>query len=105
MDMQSEVNKDRFASIPHKVLDSPAYIGASHRAKAMLMELCRQLTATNNGQLQLTSTWLSKRGWASHDSIQKARDELFKRGLIVRTRQGGLHRGPTLYGVPWRPIK
>jgi hypothetical protein len=102
--MQNNATNERFASIPHHVMDSVTYIRTSHRAKALLLELCRQLTASNNGQLQATTKWLKNRGWSSHKTIQQAKNELLKSGLITKTRNGGFQRGADLFGVSWRPI-
>jgi hypothetical protein len=93
-----------FSAVPHGVMDSNAFQGAGHPARSLLYELIRQLSGRNNGHLQLTSPWLKKRGWNSADVVQRAKDELLERGLIVLTRQGGLNSGPCLYGVTWLSI-
>lgn len=53
-----------YAAVPHKLLDSAAFIGATDRAKSLLYALMRQHNGSNNGRLQLTSKWLSEHGWA-----------------------------------------
>ena len=93
-----------YGAIPHTVLDSPAFMGAGHTAKALLFELMRQHTGINNGHYQLSFSWLKKRGWNSRDVIQRARSELIDRGLIIQTRYGGLNSGPSLYAVTWLQI-
>lgn len=90
--------------LPFELLDSAAFMGASHRATALLLELARQLNGRNNGHLQLTTSWLKKRGWGSVDQIQKAKYELIERGLTIQTKQGGLNVGASLYGVTWLQI-
>lgn len=47
-----------YTPVPHAVLDSVAFLGASNRAKAMLFELLRQHNGRNNGHLQLAVAWL-----------------------------------------------
>ncbi|TCJ16092.1 hypothetical protein EZJ19_05735 [Parasulfuritortus cantonensis] len=84
-------------------MDSVAFTGASHTAKALLLELGRQLNGRNNGHLQLTESWLIKRGW-SRNTPARARAELIERGLIVQTRQGGRNIGASLYAVTWLSI-
>jgi hypothetical protein len=93
-----------YTAIPHRVLDSEAFKGASHIAKSLLLELLRQHNGGNNGHLQLTQNWLKKRGWISGDTIQKAKQELLERGLIVQTKQGGLNIGPSFFALTWLPI-
>jgi hypothetical protein len=91
----------RYSAVPHTLLDSVAFMGASYRAKALLYELVRQLNGSNNGHLQLTTSWLKKRGWPNADAIQKAKLELIERQLIVKTRLGGLNAGPDMWAVTW----
>lgn len=93
-----------YTPTPHRMLDSQAYIGCSSRAKALLLELMRQHTGSNNGHLHLSNDWLARRGWTSRDQIAKAKAELIKRGLIVQTRQGGLRIGPSRFALTWLSI-
>jgi hypothetical protein len=94
-----------YAPFPHAVADSIAYQGARPAAKALLFELMRQHNGTNNnGHLHLSFLWLAKRGWTSRDVIQRARDELVARGLIVQTKQGGLNMGASRYALTWLPL-
>ncbi|MDP1734277.1 MAG: hypothetical protein Q8L44_07940 [Sulfuritalea sp.] len=93
-----------YTPLVHVVLDSVALMGASHTARSLLLELMRQHTGSNNGRLHLAQGWLRKRGWKSGDTIQRAKVELLKRGLIVQTRQGGLNTGPCLFALTWLPI-
>lgn len=100
----SEGVSGRYSAIPHSVLDSVAFMGASHPARSLLFELLRQHDGKNNGHLHLATSWLSKRGWASADGIQKAKVEALERGLIIKTREGGLNIGPDRYALTWLPI-
>lgn len=94
-----------FSAIPHRVLDSVAFKGAGHIAKALLFELIRQVNGANNGRLQLSYEWLTKeRGWKSRDTIKRAQLELVERGLVIETRKGGLNKGVALFAVTWLPI-
>jgi len=99
-----EAARGAYSALPHAILDSPAYTGASIAAKALLCELLRQHNGVNNGRFHLVHTWLAKRGWASKSIVEKARDELLTRGLIIQTKQGGLFIGPTWFAVTWLPI-
>ena len=93
-----------YGAIPHAVMDGVAFKGASYPAKALLFELMRQHCGKNNGHLQLSFSWLQGRGWKSRDVIQRARDELIQRGLLIQTRQGGLNIGASRYAVTWLVI-
>lgn len=94
----------RYAAIPHSLLDSVAFMGASHPARSLLYELMRQLDGKNNGQLHLSANWLKDRGWRSKGGMQKAKIEALARGLIIKTREGGLNAGPDRYALTWLPI-
>lgn len=96
--------KGLYSGIPVAVMDSPAFIGASHRAKALLFEVMRQHTGSNNGHLQLAMSWLKKRGWPSADQVNETTAELIERNLIVQTRQGGLNIGPSRFALSWHHI-
>lgn len=90
--------------IPHAMLDSLAFTGASDRAKAFLFALIRQHNGVNNGRLQLTGDWLSKHGFPSAGMNIKSRNELIERGLIIQTRMGGLNSGCNWFALTWLPI-
>jgi hypothetical protein len=93
-----------YGAIPHAVLDSTAFKGASYPAKALLFDLIRQHSGNNNGHLHLSFSWLASRGWKSRDVIQRARGELMQRGLLIQTRQGGLNLGASRYALTWLHI-
>ncbi len=100
----AETISGRYSAVPHSLLDSVAFMGASHPTRSLLFELIRQHSGSNNGHLQLATSWLSKRGWASAGGIQKSKQEALERGLIVKTKEGGLNTGPDLYALTWLPI-
>lgn len=93
-----------YGAIPHAVLDSTAFKGASYPVKALLFDLMRQHSGNNNGHLHLSFSWLASRGWKSRDVIQRARAELIERGLLIQTRQGGLNIGASRYALTWLHI-
>lgn len=93
-----------FSGIPHAVLDSQAFIGATDKAKSLLFALIRQVNGKNNGHLHLTDKWLRAQGWTSTSQNKKARDELLARGLIVQTYRGGLNSGCDKFAVSWLDI-
>lgn len=93
-----------YSAVPHDVQDSAAYKEASHTAIHLLHDLTRQHNGVNNGHLHLAAGWLKNRGWRSADVIQRAKQELADRGLIIKTRSGGLNSGPDLWALNWLPI-
>lgn len=93
-----------YTAVPHKLLDSAAFIGATDRAKSLLFALIRQHNGINNGRFQLTDKWLAEHGWPSKELNAKARAELIERDLIIQTRRGGLNSGCNWYALTWLPI-
>ena len=61
-----------FIALPWQVVDSPAYMGLSYPAKALLIEIDRQYVKDNNGRLLASRAYLLKRGWKSQDVISRA---------------------------------
>ena len=93
-----------YSAIPICVLDSAAFTLLSYPAKALLLEVMRQHNGSNNGHLHLTLSWLKTRGWNSNSVINRAREELLKHKLLIRTRLGGLNMGASQYALTWLSI-
>lgn len=92
-----------YVGIPISVLNSVAFMAASHTARSLLFEVMRQHNGRNNGHMHITLSWLKRRGWNSSDTITEAKKELIQRGLIVQTQQGGRTK-PSLFALTWLPI-
>lgn len=75
-------------ALPFSVLDSTAYLGLSHPAKALLLELARQYHRGDNGRMLLTDKYLGPRGWHSPAVIHRAKRELLEAELIFETVKG-----------------
>lgn len=90
-----------FVALPWVVLDSPAYLGLSHPARSLLIELARQLRGDNNGRLLLTMAHLKPRGWSSNDTIVRAKRELLESGLVYETCKGRRPSVAGWYAVTW----
>ena len=99
-----EAVQGRYCALPHSVLDSEAWRGCSPAARALLLELCRQHSGSNNGHLHLARSWLEPRGWKSPPVVNRLRDELMRLRLLAQTRHGGLRNGPHLFAVTWLPV-
>ena len=78
-----------FIALPWTVLDCPAYARLSHPARALLIEIARQLRRDNNGRLLVSIAHLNERGWKSRDVITRAKRELLAAGFIHETGYSG----------------
>ena len=93
--------RDPYAAIDHRVIDSKAYADLTFSARALLIQLARQLTVpNNNGRLQATHSYLADYGF-SENTISRGITELIAHGFLYRTRSGGYQRGAALYAVTW----
>jgi hypothetical protein len=90
-----------FLALPHAVLDSPAYIALSVHAKALLVEIGRQLGPYNNGSLLCSRAMMAPRGWKSNDMLTKAKRELIDAGLLFQTVMGQRPNKASWYAVTW----
>ena len=93
-----------FAALPWTVLDSAAYAGLSHPARALLLEFARQYVRDNNGRLLASVAYLSKRGWFSAGAIQKAKQELMAAGFIHETVMGHRPNKASWYAITWQTL-
>ena len=97
----------RYAGIPHDVMESASYCGASGNALKLLLELARQYNGYNNGDLSAAFSVLKSRGWRSKNTLKRCLDELLERRLIVKTREGWFSNPGArcaLYALTWHPI-
>lgn len=92
-----------YAAIEHRVIDSPAYASLSFSARALLLQIARQLNGSNNGHLQATLAYLKQYGF-SENTIQRGIADLIATGIIYRSRAGGYQQGPSKYAVTWLPL-
>jgi len=92
-----------YAAIEHRVIDSPAYASLTFSARALLLQIARQLNGTNNGHLQATHSYLNQYGF-SENTITRGIAELIATGILYRSRAGGYQQGPAKYAVTWLPI-
>src|SRR6218665_2481576 len=93
-----------FVALPWSVLDSRAYLGLSHPARALLLELARQLHGDDNGRLLLSRAHLLPRGWKSADVLQRAKQELLDAELVFETVKGQRPNKASWYAVTWHRL-
>lgn len=92
-----------FTRLPHAVQDSDNWKMCSATGIKLLLDIARQYRGNNNGDLCAALSLLRSRGWRSSDTVGTALRELRHYGLLLLTRQGGLHR-PSLYALTWHAI-
>jgi len=92
-----------FVQLPHAIFQSAEFAELSAFAVKLLLDLFIQYRGDNNGDF--TAAWkvMSKRGWSSRDTLDRALKMLLDNGWIIKTRQGGKHLC-NLFGVTWLPI-
>lgn len=94
----------RFLALPHTVLDSPAFLGLSFSGRALLIDVARQYSGSNNGQLVLCDKAMAPRGWASSATIHKAKRELLETGLLCETRKGCKPNKASWFAITWQSL-
>lgn len=102
--MKGRRESGAFFALPLSVLNSPNGRALSLKAKALLYDLGASYRHGHNGDTAITWSMLKARGWASKQTLERARDELLHFGMIEQTRQGGLGIGPNLYAFTWLAI-
>ena len=90
-------------AIPHAVMDSANWRQCSGTTVKLICDLARQYNGHNNGDLCAALSVLKRRGWNSGDTVGNALREARHYGLLLLTRQGGLHRA-SLYALAWLAI-
>ena len=93
-----------FVALPWVVMDCPAYAQQSMHARALLLEVARQVTRDNNGWLLLSRGYMAGRGWNSVDMLTKAKRELLGAGFIFETVKGQRPNKAARYAVTWRAL-
>jgi len=99
-------NKGQFAGIPNRVIDSPAFKSLGGNSVKLLIILAHHYNGYNNGDLAITYATIKE--WITKNTMYSARDELYKKGLIVVNAYGGRsgagRKLPSLYAVTWQPV-
>ena len=95
--------KHPYAAIEWRVIDSPAYSDLTFSARALLVQITRQLTKTNNGHLQATFSDMERFGF-SVNTLSRATHELITHGFIYKTKVGGFHQGAAQFAVTWLSV-
>jgi hypothetical protein len=92
---------DRYMALPHVVIDSPSYRALGYAARALLIDIARQYTGSNNGRLVACTKYLKPMGWNSHGTISRALAEIKEAGLLIETRMGMRPNRAAWFALGW----
>lgn len=92
---------DRYLALPHVVIDSPSYRALGYPARALLIDIARQYTGSNNGRLVACAKYLKPLGWNSNDTVTRALAELKASGLLIETRMGMRPNRAAWFALGW----
>ncbi len=98
---KSKRDGDRYLALPHVVIDSPSYRALGYAARALLIDIARQYTGTNNGRLVACAKYLKPMGWNSNDTVSRALVELKASGLLIETRMGMRPNRAAWFALGW----
>lgn len=93
-----------FVALPWRVIDSASYRSLSMHARALLIDIARQMQGNNNGALLCSRTYMAARGWKSADMLTKAKRELLAAKLIHETVMGQRPNKASWYAVTWHAL-
>lgn len=79
---------ERFAGLPHDVLNSPGFLATKPNARAVLLELARIYNGQNNGRLGLSIRDAAQRCNIGKSATAEAFQQLEDCGLIDRMTKG-----------------
>ena len=92
-----------FLALPHFMMASPEWARLSGSALKLLIEIARQFSGYNNGDLSIPLSSMKKRGFNSASKLDRCKKELIASRFILLTRQGGLNQC-SHFAVSWLPI-
>jgi hypothetical protein len=94
----------RFIALPYVVLNSSGYASTTPPARAVLIEIMRNFSGFNNGQIALSVRDAAKRCNISNDTAALAFTQLEDAGLIERVMKGSFkqrNRRASEYRILW----
>jgi hypothetical protein len=95
---------ERFVGIPKSAYESPAFLALSPYAIKLLIDVAIQYNGHNNGDLSAAWKMMSKRGWRSETTLNKAKQELLKAQFLIEMRKGRRPNLCTLFALTWRAL-
>ena len=88
----------KFVTIGRYFLQSHVRKNLSMKANTLLMDLLAQYKGFNNGDLCLAWKIMKEYNWRSRQTLDRAREELLKKEILMLTRQGG-RNSPSLFAL------
>lgn len=92
-----------FLPLRMDLLQSEALATLGPHACKLLLDLCSGWRLGRNGAMNASWAWARERGWRSKATLFAALAELEESGLIVRTRQGGMHK-TSMFALGWLAV-
>jgi len=99
--------KERFAGIPHIVMNHPDFIKLNGNAIKLLLEAARQYNGRNNGKICFVWSQMKERGWKSKTTLTASKKQLMDNHLLTVTKYGKFEEGmgkPQFYALTWQNI-
>ncbi|MES2977400.1 MAG: hypothetical protein V4731_03175 [Pseudomonadota bacterium] len=91
----------QYIALPHVVIDSASFRALGYAARALLIDISRQYTGTNNGKLVACTRYLKPMGWNSHGTVSRALAEIKSAGLLIETRMGMRPNRAAWFALGW----
>lgn len=83
------------------MIDSPSFRELGYPARALLIDIARQYTGSNNGRLVACAKYLKPFGWNSNSTVTRALVELKAAGLLIETRMGMRPNRAAWFALGW----
>jgi hypothetical protein len=92
----------RFLAVDHEVLDHPAFLSLSGRAKAAVLGMLRRFDGRNNGAIVFGVRDVMRWAKCSPRSALEIQAELEAARIALRTQRGKFTRGENRQATTWR---
>jgi hypothetical protein len=83
------------------VIESPSYRDLNYAARALLIDIARQYTGSNNGALVACAKYLQPLGWNSNSTVSRCLSALIDAGFLIETRMGGRPNRAAWFALGW----
>lgn len=105
--MQKKRKAQRFAGIPHRIIEHKDYASLSGNAVRLLVWFAYQYNGRNNGKLTAIFNQLEEKGFNSKTTLASAVKELRQKGFIELTRGSVFNKhgkSPNYYAITWESV-
>ncbi len=104
VDRRGRLYDEPFIGFVRSVFEAPAYHSLGPWACKLLLDIGGQYNGSNNGDLSIPFSRMSKCGWNSRTTLWRALKELVAAGLVHVTRQGRKPKICHLLALTWLPL-